>query len=606
MQTRHDRCLRIGVLRVEVVMRKVASALLLSTALSATAQAHDGDACTQGESVGELSAPLRELARKRIEWISNLWDKKHPTAKVQILGFNDFHGQITEGKRVANRPVGGAVVLAAYLRDEQARFGGRSLIIHAGDHVGASPPESALLQDEPSITFLNMLGNKYCSRLLQLSPLCNVVGTLGNHEFDEGVSELKRLVFGGNHEDGPFLEKRWLGAKFPYVSSNVVSEATGATLLSPYVIKEVNGVPVGVIGSVLQATPTIVTPEGVEGVRFLDEAEAINRYVRQLKKLGVQTIVVSIHQGGSQASYTGPTNPAAAGPAGAIAGIVSRLDDAVDVVISGHSHSFTNALLPTASGHQVLVTQAFSTSTAYAAIELTVDRVTRDVVAKGASVITTYADAAPGNVVQGDVADLVQKAKDKTGPLVNRVVGEAAVAITRTGSDSGESALGDLISDSQRAEAGAEIAFMNAGGIRADLDAGPITWGELFTIQPFGNTLTSMDLTGAQVRAVLEQQFSGGAGRLQISGLRYTFRATASAGAHVTEATVNGAPLDATRVYHVVTNNFLAGGGDGYTTFTQGSSGRAGAVDLDALIAYVETFAGPLNVTLDGRIMRVP
>ncbi|MFT3922985.1 MAG: bifunctional metallophosphatase/5'-nucleotidase [Myxococcales bacterium] len=586
-------------------MRRFASALLLGAAVvsAGSAHAHEGDACGQGDRFEEFSGPLRELAKRRIEWVSSLLKKEHPTARVQLLGFNDFHGQLTDGRRVSNRPVGGAAVLASYLRDEQARFNGETLIIHAGDHVGASPPESALLQDEPSISFLNMLGNRHCTRTVQFHPLCNLVGTLGNHEFDEGVAELKRLIFGGNHANGPFLEPRWTGAKFPYVSSNVIDDDTGDTLLRPFVIKEANGVLVGVIGAVLEGTPSIVTPEGVEGVSFVDEADAINAQVRKLKLLGVETIVVTIHQGGFQASYAGPTHGDATGPTGEIAEIVKRLDSAVDVVISGHSHTFTNALMPNASGHPILVTQAFSSSTAYAEIELTVDRVTRDVVTKSASVVTTYADVAPGNAPSTDVAALVQQAKDRTAPLVNRVVGQASVAITRTQSPAGESALGNLIADSQRAEAGADIALMNPGGIRADLDAGPITWGELFTIQPFGNTLVSMDLTGAQVLRVLEQQWTATSTRfLQISGLSYVWNPSKPIGSRVVSAQVGGAAIDPTRTYRVVANNFIAGGGDGFTVLTEGTNVIGGAVDLDALIAYVEGLGAPVGTVIEGRI----
>lgn len=480
------------------------------------------------------------------------------------------------------------------------------MLIHAGDAVGASPPESALLQDEPTIMFLNMLANDSCRRASPEDPRCNMVGTVGNHEFDEGVVELRRLIYGGAHPEGPFLEEPWQGARFPYVSANVIDNVSGQPLFPPYTIVRAGEVRIGVVGAVLQDTPSAVSPDGVASVRFMPEADAINKSVRALTGQGVEAIVVTIHQGGEQASYEGPTDEQVAGPSGPLVDIVRELDGAVDVVISGHAHAFSNARLPTSSGQRALVTQAWSAGRAFAAIELGVDRTTGDVVSSSARIITTYADQAPGESA-ADVAMLVEKAKAATSTRVERVVGEAAAPVVcSVASDSGESALGDLIADAQRAMAHADIAFMNEGGIRADLQAGPITWGALFAIQPFGNALTTMTLSGAEVRAVLEQQFTGGAGRLQISGLRYTFRASASAHEHVLRATVDGKALVPDRLYRVVTNSFLAAGGDGYSTFTHGRDKVVGAVDLEALVAHVARLKGPLRAVTDGRIERVP
>src|SRR4051794_13128940 len=202
----------------------------------------------------------------------------------------------------------------------------------------------------------------------------SIVGALGNHEFDEGKDELLRLLQGGNSPMGPFLEDPYEGARFPYVSANVVNAKTGKPLLPPYVIRQVKDTQIAFIGAVLKQTPTIVTPTGVAGLAFLDEAETINQYVAELKHKKVRAIVVLIHQGGTQAAYLGPTNPAA-GPVNgaALRDIVSRLDDEVDVVVSGHAHQFTNALLPTQHGKDILVTQAFSAGTAYADIDLDID-----------------------------------------------------------------------------------------------------------------------------------------------------------------------------------------------------------------------------------------
>ena len=533
--------------------------------------------------------------------------------KVKILGFNDFHGQISAGKLVSNRPVGSAGVLSAYLNAAQAGIESQTIIAHAGDFVGASPASSALLQDEPSIQWLNMLANGSCSYADKANDACNVVGTLGNHEFDEGKSELLRLLNGGNHVSGPFLEDPYRGARFPYVSANVVDEVTNQPILPPYVIKRVKGVPIAFIGAVLEATPTIVTPTGVAGLKFLDEADAVNGYVPELKAQGVKSIVLLIHQGGSQSSYTTATNPSLTNSAlnGAdILNVVTRLDDEFDVVVSGHSHSFTNVLVTNNTGKKILVTQAFSASTAYDDIDLMIDPVSKDVVTKTAKIVTTFADVAPGNAPEPAAVALTAAAEARVAPLVSQVVGSSPVSYTRNATTAGESALGDIIADAQNLADGTQFAFMNPGGIRADLivpaGGGNFTWNDLFTIQPFGNTLVKMDLTGAQIKAVLEQQWQPTVTRmLQISGLSYTWDANLPVGSRIVEIRdASGTVLDPAAVYSITCNNFLATGGDGFSAFTAGANQTGGPVDLDALIEYTEHH-NPLPAPVTGRIVRL-
>lgn len=546
-----------------------------------------------------------------MEWRSDALRPAAPV-KVRLLGFNDFHGQLSP-RAVAGRPAGGAAVLASYLEAARAGMEDRTFIVHAGDQVGASPPNSALLQDEPAISFLNLLANEHCHHLdllnrggyggrddederfeEWLSPECNVLGSVGNHEFDEGVGELHRLLEGGTHAAGPFLESPWRGARYPTLAANVVDVVMGKPVLPPYLVKRVDGVPIAFIGLVLKETPTIVTPTGVAGLAFLDEADTANRIVARLKRRGIHAFVVVIHKGGFQtpsfAGATGTSMPAPGSDMADIQGVVSRLDDDVDVVVSGHRHTFTNALLSTASGEQILVTQAFSSSTAYAQIDLELDPASRDVVSKSAVIPTTWADAGPGLAPDPAVAALVAAANDRVAPLVNVQVGTALSAITRDASPAGEHALGNLIADAQRAAVpGTQAAFMNPGGVRADLDAGPITWGELFTIQPFGNSLVAMTLTGAQVKTLLEQQWVGQTSPriLQVSGITYSWSASAPAGSKVSGVAVGGAPLDPAASYRVVVNSFLATGGDNFAVLVQGTDRVGGPVDLDALIAYV-------------------
>jgi 5'-nucleotidase len=556
-----------------------------------------------------------------------------PLVHVKLLGINDLHGRLDTGLLVAGRPVGGISILASYLKTAAAQARDGHLIIHAGDLVGASPPDSALLQDEPTIQFMNQLANRNCRHtdprrvpwpvLTVDQPLCNVIGTLGNHEFDEGIDEMLRLIGGGNHKNGPFLESPYRGARFSYVSANVVKKSNGQPFLPPFVVRLVGGQPIGIIGAVLKETPTIVTPTGVAGANFLDEADSINTYARFLNALGVRTIVVTIHQGMRQVpTYTGPTDPTITGLTGANVDIVRRLDSSVDVVISGHTHQFSNALINNNAGHPILVTQAFSSGTAYDDIDLAISRKSHDVVEKVGSVQTTWADEGPGLTPDADAAALANAADTVTGPLVNRVVGVAPEAIDRTESPAGESTMGNLIADAQRIRSGTQFAFMNPGGIRENLNAGTVTWGELFTIQPFSNDLVSMDLTGAQIKTLLEQQWVGQPSPkiLKTSGIWYRWQACPGYNPGVTPFCASGQPqilemraggptgalIDPTATYRVTVNSFMATGGDNYLILPSGLNRVVGFVDLAALVDYVEQdLAGNVVSHIEGRIERV-
>lgn len=553
---------------------------------------------------GEDTDPKRrEAAGQVVRWHCQHHKGKQHTIELKVLGFNDFHGRLAEGSRIGGRPVGGAAVLASYLRAAQAGKEDRTLIIHAGDQVGATPPESALLHDEPSIQFLNLLTNGAC-RSRDQPEHCNVLGTLGNHEFDVGRDEMLRLLRGGNHASGPILQNPYPGALFPYVNANVFVEHRNEPLIAPAVIRELAGVRVGVIGAVLKQTPTMVTPAGVAGLEFRDEAASVNAQVRRLRRLRVNTIVVAIHQGALQSpSYTGPTDTRAR-VGNPISKIVSQLDDAVDLVVSGHSHSFTNALVPNEHGHQILVVQAFCYGTAYDDVDLVVDRDTGDVVSKSASIVTTYSDVAPGANRAADVQAIVDAAVARVAPLVNQKVATIASDIVRVQNAAGESPLGDLIADAERTATGSDFAFINPGGIRADLsyatstsnpsDApGVVLWGEVFSVQPFGNTLVRLSLTGQQIMDALNQQWATSR-MLQISGLSYTWNAALAAGPRVTEVRRNGVPIDLAANYTVTVNSFLAGGGDGFSVFTRGTNPVGKQPDLDALVEYLKAQPQPI------------
>ncbi|QTN00763.1 bifunctional metallophosphatase/5'-nucleotidase [Sediminibacillus dalangtanensis] len=489
---------------------------------------------------------------------------------VQLLGINDFHGQLDVYRDIAGRQAGGAEYLAAYLKKYEQETK-NTLLVHAGDVVGASSPVSSLLQDEPTIEILNELGFD--------------VGTVGNHEFDEGVDEMKRLIYGGEHEETGEFE----GASFPYTVANVVDEDTGETILPPYVIKKVNGIPIGFIGVVTTETRNIVLPSGIEGVEFTDETNAINDAAQQLKEQGVKSIVVLAHVPAS--SEQDGTNPS-----GDVVEFAPHIDDEVDVILGGHNHDYANTVVD-----DKLIVQSYSSGTAFSDIDLMIDPKTKDIVSKEAAIVTTYHDR-----IEPDeqIADMVDTYKKDIEDLVEEVVAETSEAITTGQDESGESALGNLVADSQRATMGSDFAFMNPGGIRADLDEGPVTWGELYTMLPFGNNLVNMTLTGNQIKAVLEQQWEDNSSTiLQVSGLQYTWEDDAPIGERIVEMTDNeGNPIEPSQAYTVTVNNFLAEGGDGFTVLTEGTNQVTGPLALDAMIAYLQEQEGPIAAPEDGRI----
>ncbi len=497
--------------------------------------------------------------------------------RMKILALNDLHGQITATRRVSNRPAGGAAYLATYLKQRAAQVQ-HSLLVHSGDMVGASEPTSALLQDQPTMDFMNRIGMD--------------VGTVGNHEFDEGLEEFYRLTRGGCHPTAGC----WEGAKFPYVVSNVVNKETGQPILPAYHIINVNGARIGFIGAIHETTPQVVIPTAIANLEFRDEVESINAAVKELQQQNVHAIVVLIHEGATQDQQ----NNRLTGP---LVRVVEQIDDDVDIVVGSHFHAYTNIVWD-----GKLVTQAFSYSTAFADIDIVIDRAKRDIVSKQAEIVTAFHE---GSYPDPEIAALVQRNADQVAPLVNRVVGTAATQLTRTQTPAGELALGNLVADAQRWKMGTQLAFMNPGGIRADLEAGEVTWGELYSVQPFANDLVKMTLTGEQIYRLLNQQWQPGSDGnvttrfLQISGLSYTWSDARPVGDKVVEVRgPDGQPLNRAGSYTVTVNSFLASGGDAFTVLREGTNRSTGPVDLEALVEYIGTLPQPFAAQTEGRIVK--
>jgi 5'-nucleotidase len=522
------------------------------------------------------------------------------TVHLQLLAFNDFHGNLQPPTVSSARPVGGAAAFAGYLTDLARAAPGRTLIVHAGDQLGASPPITSLLHNEPAIEFLDLLADANCHygaamRFFDAAHWrahpnrCNVIGTLGNHEFDAGPGEIRRLLEGGNAADGPFLQNPYRGSRVPYVCANVIERRTGKLLLPAYAVVVLGGIPVGVIGAVLRDTPSIVPAWAVADLEFLDEAQSINRAASELERHGIHTLIVLIHQGLAPVPTAGGYEWR-----GPLRDIVARLDPDIDVVVSGHTHNYTNVLLPGGGGAPVLVTQAYAYGVALAQIDLRIDPVTRDVVAKSARIVPVWADSPPGQPGDARAQRLTNAAQARVATSTQRVVGTLARAMTREVTAAGESTLGDFVADAQRAATHADMALMNPGGLRSDLRAGAVTWGDVLTLHPFANRLMTLDMTGAQVLAALEQQWSAEPDALprilKTSGLYYSWDPARPAGARIVEA-CDGARqgLDPGRHYRVTVNDFLSHGGDGFAVFKGLGPGESGPLDRDALEQYLKT-----------------
>jgi 5'-nucleotidase len=541
----------------------------------------------------------RFLVSKAVVWKSNKFIYDINKIEGKILAINDFHGQIVEGKRVGGRPVGGAAVLTSYLKTSEEQYKNRTFYVDVGDLIGGSPPESALLQDEPTIMFFNMLGNTWCSYKYKYDFLCNVIGIPGNHEFDEGVDELLRIINGGNYKNGPFLEDPYRGINFAFISSNIIY-TNGKHFLKPYSIKMIDGVPIAFIGATLKETPTMVTPSLISGLNFLDEVECINKYVKELQNKKIKAIVVVIHQGGEQ-NEKGELN-------GPISLITKYLDNEVDIVLSAHSHTYINTIVKNNNGKSILVTQAFSSGTAYADINFVISKTNGDIIEKKGKIVTTYADEGPGLNPDKNVDKLVKEAVDKVKPIIAREITIIKNDITREQNDAGESALGDLIADAQKWQMKVDFAFMNPGGIRDDLKAGSVTYGDLYSVQPFGNSLIKMGLTGSQIKALLNQQWrvDDYTRMLQISGLSYIWDSNRKIGDRIVNIIDEyNNPIDDNKFYSVVANSFLADGGDGFSVLKDGKNKETGPTDLEALVNYLLELPKPIFYSIEGRIKKL-
>jgi 5'-nucleotidase len=523
---------------------------------------------------------------------------------LTILAINDFHGHLkpppggiaiadsaNDGKKI-RISAGGAEHMATLVK-QLRQNAANSVFVTAGDLIGASPLLSGMFADEPTIESLSAMG-------LEIS-------AVGNHEFDKGAGELLRMQNGGCHPvKGCFGPRPFAGAKFRYLAASTVVTSTGQTLFPPYAVKEFGGIPVAFIGLTLKGTPAIISPTAAAGLQFADEAETVNALVPQLRQRGIEAIVVLIHEGGLP---TGDYNecPGISGP---IVDIVKKLDKAVDLVVSGHTHRAYNCVI---DGR--LVTSADAFGTLVTRIDVKLDPKTRDVLSAKAENLIVRTDAfAPDR----EQTELIASYEERVKSLAGRVVGSITATLPRAAGASGESVLGNIVADAQLAatrdnqDGGAQLAFTNPGGVRTDVirrDDGTVTYADLFAAQPFNNSLVTLALTGVQIKQLLEQQWLGQQipRILHVSkNFSYVWDAAGPVGDRVDAASImlDGRPIDPNARYRVTVNNFLAEGGDGFVVLREGTDRSTGDSDLAALVAWFETNSpispGPLD-----RIRRV-
>jgi 5'-nucleotidase len=490
-------------------------------------------------------------------------DIKNETLNLQLLGINDFHGQINITRTdSSNNKLGRADYLYANFKN-RINSNSNTLLVHSGDIIGGSSPLSALLNDDPTLEILNAMGFD--------------IGTVGNHEFDKGLSEMLR------HTNDI--------AKFSYTLSNVVYKSTKEPILEPYIIKKIENIPIGFIGVVTTETKDLVFHESMDDLEFLDETDSINKYVEILKNQGVHTIIVLAHVSASQDSKTKSiTNE--------IATIAQNSDDEVDVIYAGHNHKKVNGYL-----NNKLIIQSKSYGLSFSDVDLVIDKKTKDVIYKKGTLVDNLQE----NIEPDEkIKNLIEEYENSLNIDLKEIIGYSDENITKKQNKSGESKLGNLIADAQNNKYNTDFAFLLSSNIRSEISKGEITYEDLFTIQPFGTKLVTMNLTGKQIQEILNQQWrENKTVSLQLSGLKYTWDSTKPIGSKVIDIYLSsGEKLNLNKEYTVTVNEFLANGGANFS-FNNGKNKKLKDKDLDVLIDYIKKSETPINPTIDGRIKKI-
>lgn len=538
---------------------------------------------------------------------------------ISILAFNDLHGNLEppnlsirdqmEGE-LKEVPAGGAAYLSAAIQHFK-KINPLHAVVSAGDMIGASPLTSALFLDEPTIESVNAMGIDF--------------NAVGNHEFDKGTSELLRMRKGGcakfTRLEPCQINSQFSGANFEFLAANV-KKTDDQTLFPAYgikVFKQGNQtVKVGFVGMTLKGTPSLVTPDGIKGLRFDDEAQTANAWVPLLKAHGVSVMVLVIHEGG--VVQGGHNDATCAGLSGDIIPILNKLDTAYDVVVSGHTHrAYACDYSKINPSKPFLLTSAGQYGTLLTHIQLSIDSQTQKIQHKSANNVIVQSEAftnAAGKIVnishalpffgkEKTVEKIVNDYRLASQIQVQKVISHLPASLTRKSSLSGESELGNLIADAQwfstatKERGSSDFALMNPGGVRSDLiiqpGGGTVNFGQLFKVQPFGNTMVVKRMTGAQIKGLLEHQFVN-LDRPKVlfpsQNLRYDVDRQKEFGQRISNVQVGQQALNLSGHYNVTINSFLASGGDGFVQFNLAPTVSVGELDVDALSEYLRKNPG--------------
>ncbi|QNF27086.1 5'-nucleotidase C-terminal domain-containing protein [Metabacillus elymi] len=514
----------------------------------------------------------------------------------QMLSINDFHGNLETKSQLEGKEVGGAAYLATQLNKQQNDFEEQStkvgrkfhtLRLHAGDTVGASPSLSSLLQDEPTMEAINKMGFK--------------LGVLGNHSFDEGIPEFKRLLYAtsvhpnvAKYTEGLNYEYHGIDDDFSYLAANVVDKSSGQPIFDPYIVQDIEGVKVGFIGIVTTETPKSAMPKYTEPYQFLDEAKTINEYSEKLKEKGVKAIVVVAHEGAATIKSV---------TTGVMADVATKIDDEVDIIFAAHSHEYANGVVD-----GKLIIQNYNYGQAFGDVRTQLDPMTDDFV-KGsikAERILNTRNVTPDPEIQA----IVDEAKQVTEKASKQVIGQAASGdpIGKRKPEDGENELGNLVIDAQRIMmSDADFAITNSGGIREALipetnEKGEhnLTWKAAYAVQPFNNYIQLIELTGQEIKDGLNQQWQSPDEIifLQISGFNYSYvDGSKATDCHLVYCVKDvfledgKTKMAMSKTYKVAMNEFLADGGDGFTAFANNKVLKNGSTDTDIFVAYIERLA---------------
>ncbi|MGN7191156.1 MULTISPECIES: bifunctional UDP-sugar hydrolase/5'-nucleotidase [unclassified Curtobacterium] len=502
---------------------------------------------------------------------------------IDLYNVNDFHGRIAQSISVTSgkpTPRDGDAAGAAVLAGALDRFRGadpsRSAFVSSGDNIGGSTFESFIQQDQPTIDVLNQM---------DLS-----VSAIGNHELDRGQTDLRDRVIG---PDGA------RNAKWDYVSANILDAATGKPAFDPYAIQEISGKRVGFIGATVDLVGQgLVSPAGIAGLRMGDITTEVNKVAAQLtdgdeSNDEADVLVLLVHDGAESpnvADLSGGSDFARA---------VRGVTPDVSAILSAHTHQtyVHQVTLADGSTRPVIQTGSYGFNLGHVQLTVAADGSVRPTKAENIRLVDAGTFAPDASVAA--TVDTAVKEADRLGAVVlGSVDRDMKRAVQTNGSENrgGESTLGNFVAEVQRSQTqrqGSQIAFMNPGGLRADMTAGAVTYKQAAAVQSFANTLVVLDLTGDQIRRALEQQWQPSTSsrpflKLGTSeGFSYTYDPLAAAGSRITSMTLNGTPIVAGTTYKVTVNSFLATGGDNFGAFKEAAVKQdSGKVDLEAQVEY--------------------